>query len=133
MVDEQQNLQGRITEYNERLLSLDQTRQGLEREIEEIVRTQIIPEVVPLLPPRYSIDTERSEVSYNTEDVLPRGFVVTLRLLYNGKPIHSLASQSQMSNDVDGVLKHKLEDIAQRHNLAYILSSGEGVEVYQQS
>ena len=138
---DEQNLATEISDYISKATGLEATRIALVDRIADVVRAEIIPEITPLLPEGYTIDSERvevrgvggepiphSKIRKVTRGSVPTGFGVTLRLLYDGKPIGG--------GNVD-VLKQvgeiqelpKLEELAQKYNLNSITPRNEPVRM----
>ena len=138
----EQDLPSEISDYTTRAQGLEATRQALVDRILVVVKAQIIPELIPLLPPRYRIDTDRTEVRgvggdplshsniHNlTHGAVPTGFGVYLRLLYNGRPT-GLTNEAR--NDIGRIQKDlnpKLEELAQRYRLDSIVPLGKSISM----
>lgn len=130
----EKDLASQIRDYSISAEILEAERKNLADKILDVVKTQIIPEVTPYLPNEYSIDAESIEVngvskeSFNNNPVpgnVPTGFSVSLRMLYENKPI---LSRSPLWNEVYNIQKHpKLEELARRYNLVKITPFGEPV------
>lgn len=126
------DLASQIRDYSTSAKILEAERKDLVDKILDIVKTEIIPEVTPCLPMGYSIDAKSikvdgvSEESFNNNPVpgnVPTGFSVSLRMLYENKPI---PSRSPLWNEVYNIQKHpKLEELAKKYNLVKITPSGE--------
>lgn len=137
-MDTEQNLADAISNYIGSAKVLEGTRQSLVGRIRGVVKTDIVPEISRLLPPGYSIDADRidvngvgeplpnSNIRNPTYGTVPTGFYVSLRLLYDGKPMpfptgENIGEIGQIRRD----LKPKLEELAQRYNLDCIIPMGE--------
>lgn len=120
-----------INDYTNNAQVLEGTRQSLVERIMGVVKTEIIPELIPLLPPRYSIDASGSEVYGVTadqrHDSVPTGFAVYLRLNYDGKPVPSSITFENLGKigEILHPLKPELERLAQKYNLERIMPHGE--------
>jgi len=140
MVDEQ-NLASAVSDYIAQANGLETTRRALVDRIMGVVKTEIIPEISPLLPDRYSIDTDRIDVSgiggdslpYLRRDVtygtVPTGFSVSLRLLYDGKPIDFHDEGEDGLAKIQNGLRPKLGKLAEKHNLDDIIPLGEPIQM----
>ena len=137
----EQNLASEISDYLTQAKGLETTRRALVDRILGVVKTQIIPEISPLLPHGYSIDTERTSVRGVDGDSLPyagvrdiahgtvpTGFDVRLKLLYDGKPTGYHNDKPNVIEAIKQIrqkLKPKLEELAKSHNLDSIMPFGE--------
>ena len=137
----EQNLASEISDYVTRAKGLETTRQALVDRILGVVKTQIIPELTPLLPRGYSIDADRTDIvgvggEPSDSDIrnlpdgsVPTGFGVSLRLLYDGRPIGYHGEASNGIGNIQRDLKPKLDELAQTYNLDSITPFGEPVRM----
>ena len=136
-----QDLVSEISDYVTRAQGLETTRQALVDRVLGVVKTQIIPELTPLLPRGYSIDTDRTEIvgvggERSDLDIrnlpqgsVPTGFGVSLRLLYDGRPIGFHDKASNGVGNIQRDLKPKLDELARAYNLDSIIPFGEPIQM----
>ena len=124
----EQNLASAVNNFSVQAKELEGTRQALVDRIMGVVKTEIVPEVSPLLPSGYSINADRSDVrgisgfeGYTTQIAhgsVPTGFSVHLRLYYEGEPIKAFRIEEiKKIGEIKRGLEPKLEELAKRYNL----------------
>ena len=136
------NFASEISDYITQAQGLEAIRQVLVEKILEVAKTKIIPELTPLLPPRYSIDPNSTDVQgvggdplpysnirNSTHGEVPIGFSVSLRLLYDGKPIDFHGEASDGIGQIQKDLMPKLEELAEKYRLDHIMPFGEPIHM----
>ena len=134
------SLASEISDYVTSATGLEFRRQHLVDRIMQICRDEIIPELSPLLPERYTLNTKTMEVKgldaepsmhveshfRRSSETVPITFGVYLALLYNGKGICHIQSGVVDSGvaKIQKDLKPKLDELARRYNLAYVSPTG---------
>ncbi len=120
------DLKREMQEYGVQASSLELKRKEIVSRLQIMAMNEIVPKVAALLPQRFSLDRDRTEVYSDNKDPrsVPSRFGVNLRLLYEDEPIFGAPL-------IVGIIQSdpRLEDLAREYGLAEILPVTEPIEI----
>lgn len=118
-----EELANEIVDYITRAEALEKVRKDLVERLGTVMREEIIPQVEPLLPDHYNISKERSKVDVREDETgsVPVKFHLSLRLLYDGKPITPRGVGMEQLGDIQRQLTPKLEEIAEKCGIERVM------------
>jgi len=125
MIEQIPPLKQQVEEYQGEAFALRQKREDLRLHLKEVMRTDIIPFITPMLPEGYSLNPDKSQVYDRscTGDAVPTGFDLDLRLEFEGKPVHFNNGDDKLAEIQNGI-EPKLRTLAELYGISSVMIMG---------